>query len=86
MQAKRSTIAAALAISLAATTAIAAEPSRSDQADLERKAAAVRATAAEMNFLKIPWETDLFEGFRAAEMEKRPVFLYLITGDPLDDC
>ena len=53
---------------------------------LQRTADAVRATAAEMNFMKIPWVTDLFEGLRLAKDERRPVFLYMITGDPLDDC
>jgi hypothetical protein len=54
--------------------------------DLRRKADAVRATSQELKFQRIPWITDLFEGFRLAEMEHRPVFLYLITGDPLADC
>lgn len=47
---------------------------------------AVRATEAELKFTQIPWETDLFEGFRLAKEERRPVFLYMITGNPLDDC
>ncbi len=54
--------------------------------ELKKKADAVRATAGEMNFTKIPWVTDLFEGFQLARKEQRPVFLYMITGDPLDDC
>ena len=54
--------------------------------ELKTKADAVRATAGEMNFTKIPWVTDLFEGFQQAKKEQRPVFLYMITGDPLDDC
>ncbi len=54
--------------------------------ELKKKADAVRATADEMNFTKIPWVTDLFEGFQQAKKEQRPVFLYMITGDPLDDC
>ena len=57
-----------------------------DQATLAAQADHVRATAAEMNYTRIPWVTDLFAGFRMANAEKRPVFLYLITGDPLDDC
>ena len=56
------------------------------QPELLKKADAIRATADEMKFKKIPWVTDLFEGFELAEKEKRPVFLYLITGDPLVDC
>ena len=47
---------------------------------------AIRATEAELRFTQIPWETDLFEGFRLAKEEKRPVFLYMVTGNPLDDC
>jgi hypothetical protein len=39
-----------------------------------------------MNFTRIPWVADVFEGFELAKKEKRPVFLYMITGDPLDDC
>ncbi len=54
--------------------------------ELRRKADAVRATSEELGFQRIPWVTDLFEGFRLAEVEHRPVFLYLITGDPLADC
>lgn len=57
-----------------------------DGTGLAAKADGVRATAAEMSFKRIPWVTDLFEGFRLARKERRPVFLYMITGDPLDDC
>ena len=57
-----------------------------DQATLRKKADAIRATAGELNYKKIPWVMDLFEAFELAKKEKRPVFLYLITGDPLDDC
>ncbi len=56
------------------------------QSELGKKADSVRATAAEMNFSKIPWVADLFEGFQLAEEEKRPVFLYMVTPYPLDDC
>ena len=54
--------------------------------ELKTKATAVRATTGEMNFKKIPWVTDLLEGFELAKKENRPVFFYLQTGDPLDDC
>ena len=57
-----------------------------EPSDLAKKADSVRATAAEMNFMKMPWATDVFGAFRMAAKEKRPVFLYLVTGDPLDDC
>ena len=74
-------VAAMLTLVLAPAPVPGQEPS-----DLEKKADTVRATAAEMNFTKMPWVTDVFEGFRLANDEKRPVFLYVITGDPLDDC
>ena len=54
--------------------------------ELRHQADTIRATAAETNYVKIPWVTDVFEGFRMAKEEKRPVFLYMITGDPLADC
>ena len=57
-----------------------------DPSGLLEKAGAVRATADELRFKEIPWVTDVFEGFRLALEEKRPVFLYVITGDPLGDC
>ena len=57
-----------------------------EPSELRTKADAVRATAAELRFTRIPWVTDVFEGFRLAREEKRPVFLYMITGDPLGDC
>ena len=57
-----------------------------EQSELRMKAGTVRATTAEMSFNKIPWVTDLSDGFRLAKEENRPVFLYMITGDPLDDC
>jgi hypothetical protein len=76
-------IAAAATLLLVITTTLGAEGPSSE---LKTKADAVRATAGEMNFTKIPWVTDLLAGFELAEIEKRPVFLYLQTGDPLDDC
>jgi hypothetical protein len=57
-----------------------------EQSKLRKQADAVRATAAQTNYTKIPWVTDIFEGFRLAKEEKRPAFFYMITGDPLGDC
>ena len=79
----------ALFLSLAATLTLVFAPAPAagqDPSELGKKADAIRATAGELNYKKIPWVTDLFEGFKLAKKEKRPVFLYLITGDPLDDC
>ncbi len=69
------------------SAALLAAPARGEDApDLETKADAIRATAAELRFLEIPWLTDVSDAFLAATKEKRPIFLYLVTGDPLDDC
>lgn len=51
-----------------------------------QKANAVRATNAEMRFQTIPWITDVFHGFRIAREENRPIFFYMVSGNPLDDC
>ena len=76
-------------MSVAATVMLVLSPALvagQEQSELAKKANSVRATAAEMNFTQIPWMTDLFEGFQLAKEENRPVFLYMITGDPLADC
>lgn len=55
--------------------------------DLQAKADAIRASAADLFKLKrIPWITDPAEGFRLAKEENRPVFFYMQVGDPLEDC
>ena len=78
---KATQIGIAVAVTLlVSTTTLGAEGA----SELKTKADAV--TASEMNFTTIPWVTDLFEGFQQARKEQRPVFLYMITGDPLDDC
>ncbi len=81
MKATFISIAVVVTLLVTSPNVVAEKPSK-----LKTKADAVRATAGEMNFTKIPWVTDLFEGFRQAKKEQRPVFLYMITGDPLDDC
>ncbi len=58
-----------------------------DATDLHKKADAIRASADKLSKVKkIPWVTDVFEGFRLAKEEKRPIFLYTIVGDALEDC
>ena len=81
MQATFISIAVVVTLLVTSPNVVAEKPS-----ELKKKADAVRATAAEMNFIRIPWVTDVFEGFKLARDEQRPVFLYMITGDPLDDC
>lgn len=57
-----------------------------DRPDLGKLADAVRATDAERTYKKIPWLTDVVKGLDLARQEHRPVFLYMILGDPLEDC
>ena len=82
MRAHRTTICVLLVSAVAAGQ----ETFEPDSAGLRKKAGAIRPTADELRFKEIPWVIDVFEGFRLAKEEKRPVFLYMITGDPLDDC
>jgi hypothetical protein len=57
------------------------------EAELRKRAAEIRTSAAELFKLqRIPWITDPAEGFRLAREENRPVFLYIQAGDPLEDC
>ena len=63
------------------------EPNSRETNKLDARADAIRASAGKLaKVQRIPWVTDVEEGFRLAKEEKRPVFLYVITGDPLGDC
>lgn len=77
-----------LLVTLAVPTALMAQDSRDDEfAQLHKKAADIRSSVDKLSkFRAIPWVTDVFEGFRLAKEEHRPVFLYTIVGDPLEDC
>ena len=61
-------------------------PSSESETPGPRVANEIRASSEEMRFIEIPWVFDLFEGLRLANEENRPVFLYTVSGDPLDDC
>jgi hypothetical protein len=59
---------------------------QASEADLLRRATAIKPTPAELKWQKIPWVLDLAEGQRLAKAEGRPVFLW-VTGDPpLERC
>ena len=79
---------ALLISTLLAPAALMGQEKRSeDGSELRKKADAIRASADDVFKLqRIPWVTDMSEGFRLAKEEKRPVFLYIQTGDPLGDC
>jgi len=48
--------------------------------------AAIKPTAAELNWQKIPWLTDLGQAQVVARQEKRPIFLWVTGDDPLERC
>lgn len=79
---------ALLISTLHAPAALMGQDKRNDVGpELHKKADDIRASADKLSKVqRIPWVTDVIEGFRLAKEEKRPVFLYMITGDPLGDC
>ena len=56
-----------------------------DQA-LAKRAAAIKPAAEELLWQQIPWVTDLAEGQRLAQAERRPIFLWVTGDDPLERC
>jgi hypothetical protein len=58
---------------------------------LERQAAPLRPTAADLRYQQIPWLTDPAEALRLARSERRPLFLWAAGGRdrdgiPLERC
>ena len=62
-----------------------AEPRPTD-AELANRAAAIRPTPQELRWQQIPWVTDLADGQRLAQAERRPIFLWVTGDDPLERC
>ena len=54
--------------------------------DLAKLAAVIKPAAAANKWQQIPWLTDVNEGRRLAKEEKRPLFLWTVFGEPLDEC
>jgi hypothetical protein len=71
--------------SVAAGVFFEAGQSPADQALAER-AAAIKPVAEELRWQQIPWLTDLAEGQRLAQAERRPIFLWVTGDDPLERC
>ena len=54
--------------------------------ELAKQAAVVKPKPDEEKWQNIPWITDVNEGRRLAREEKRPILLWTILGEPLDEC
>ncbi len=50
---------------------------------LDQKIASVLPTPAEDKFLKIPWRQDLMAARLESQQTGKPIFLWLMNGDPL---
>jgi hypothetical protein len=59
---------------------------QTSEADLSRRAAAIKPTPAELKWQKIPWLLDLAEGQRLSKAEGRPIFLWASGDAPLGRC
>ena len=70
----------------AAVTWAEVPPARPRPGELVNRAAVIRPTADELKWQKIPWVTDLTEGLKLAQTEKRPIFLWVTGDDPLERC
>jgi len=55
-------------------------------AELAKRAAVIKPSAAANRWQQIPWLTDVNEGRKLAKEEKRPLFLWTVFGEPLDEC
>jgi len=64
---------------------LAGDPRPTEQT-LARRAAAIKPTAEELHWQQVPWVTDLAEGQRLAQAERRPIFLWVTGDDPLERC
>src|SRR5262245_29833813 len=58
-------------------------PSPAELADL---AATIKPPPAANKWQQIPWLSDVNEGRKLAREEKRPLFLWTVFGEPLDEC
>jgi hypothetical protein len=54
--------------------------------ELARRAAAIKPVAKELRWQQVPWVMDLAEGQRLAQVERRPIFLWVTGDDPLERC
>ena len=62
-------------------TAVAAEPG-----DVAHRIEALKVRESDRAWQQIPWLTDLAEGQRQAQRERRPILLWVSGDDPLERC
>ena len=55
-------------------------------AELTWLATVIKPSAEANKWQQIPWLRDVTEGRRLAKEEKRPLFLWTVFGEPLDEC
>lgn len=55
-------------------------------AELTRLATVIKPSAAANKWQQIPWLRDVNEGRKLAKEEQRPLFLWTVFGEPLDEC
>jgi hypothetical protein len=55
-------------------------------AELTQLAGVIKPSAKANQWQQIPWLTDVAEGRKLAKEEKRPLFLWTVFGEPLDEC
>jgi len=63
-----------------------AKKSLPSPAELTKLATIIKPSAAANKWQQIPWLTDVNEGRKLAKEEKRPLFLWTVFGEPLDEC
>jgi hypothetical protein len=54
--------------------------------ELTQRAKVIRPSAEELKWQRIPWLTDLGQGQRVAQGERRPILLWVTGDDPLERC
>jgi hypothetical protein len=55
-------------------------------AELTKLATVIKPSAAANKWQQIPWLTDVNDARKLAKEEKRPIFLWTVFGEPLDEC
>src|SRR5262245_44758275 len=71
---------------LPAQVSAGAKKSLPNPAELANFATTIRPPAAANKWQQIPWLGDVNEGRKLAREEKRPLFLWTVFGEPLDEC